>query len=142
MTAIPVLLNSYAAGHDRGGGPSARPLRDVRGQRGALAAPVERLYDEVITSGLCTGCAGCVIACPHDVIGYEHAPGAYKPFHLEEELGLDGAVPGARMGAALTIKAADRRVRKAVATFLGCTAALYGAGEFLALVYLRSTWRP
>ena len=45
------------------------------------------LYDEVITSGLCTGCAGCVIACPHDVIGYEHEPGAYTPFHLEEELG-------------------------------------------------------
>ena len=48
----------------------------------------KELYDEVITSGLCTGCAGCVIACPHDVIGYQHAPGAYKPFHLEEELGL------------------------------------------------------
>ena len=32
----------------------------------------KELHDEVITSGLCTGCAGCVIACPHDVIGYEH----------------------------------------------------------------------
>ena len=32
----------------------------------------KELFDEVITSGLCTGCAGCVIACPHDVIGYEH----------------------------------------------------------------------
>jgi coenzyme F420 hydrogenase subunit beta len=47
----------------------------------------KELYDEVITSGLCTGCAGCVIACPHDVIGYKHEPGAYKPFHLETELG-------------------------------------------------------
>ncbi len=47
----------------------------------------KELYDEVITSGLCTGCAGCVIACPHDVIGYKHEPGAYKPFHLEVELG-------------------------------------------------------
>jgi coenzyme F420 hydrogenase subunit beta len=47
----------------------------------------KELYDEVITSGLCTGCAGCVIACPHDVIGYKHEPGAYKPFHLESELG-------------------------------------------------------
>ena len=28
-----------------------------------------------------------MIACPHDVIGYDHEPGAYKPFHLEEELG-------------------------------------------------------
>jgi coenzyme F420 hydrogenase subunit beta len=47
----------------------------------------KELYSEVITSGLCTGCAGCVIACPHDVIGYRHEPGMYKPFHLEEELG-------------------------------------------------------
>ena len=54
----------------------------------------KELYDEVITTGLCTGCAGCVIACPHDVIGYEHAPGAYKPFHLEEELGLDDCIHG------------------------------------------------
>jgi coenzyme F420 hydrogenase subunit beta len=54
----------------------------------------KELYDEVITSGLCTGCAGCVIACPHDVIGYRHEPGAYKPFHLEEELGLDNCVHG------------------------------------------------
>ncbi len=54
----------------------------------------KELYDEVITSGLCTGCAGCVIACPHDVIGYEHQPGAYTPFHLEEELGLDNCIHG------------------------------------------------
>ncbi|MDQ3385879.1 MAG: Coenzyme F420 hydrogenase/dehydrogenase, beta subunit C-terminal domain, partial [Actinomycetota bacterium] len=52
------------------------------------------LYDEVITSGLCTGCAGCVIACPHDVIGYDHASGGYKPFHLEEELGPDDCIHG------------------------------------------------
>ena len=49
----------------------------------------KELYDEVVTSGLCTGCAGCVIACPHDVIGYKHEPGAYKPFHLELDLGPD-----------------------------------------------------
>ncbi len=49
----------------------------------------KELYDEVITSGLCTGCAGCVIACPHDVIGYKHEPGAYKPFHLELDMGPD-----------------------------------------------------
>jgi coenzyme F420 hydrogenase subunit beta len=47
----------------------------------------KELYEEVITSGLCTGCAGCVIACPHDVIGYDHEQGGYKPFHLEDELG-------------------------------------------------------
>jgi coenzyme F420 hydrogenase subunit beta len=54
----------------------------------------KELYAEVITSGLCTGCAGCVISCPHDVIGYNHEAGHYKPFHLEEELGLDNCVHG------------------------------------------------
>lgn len=54
----------------------------------------KELYDEVITSGLCTGCAGCVISCPHDVIGYKHEPGAYKPFHIEEELGLSNCLHG------------------------------------------------
>ena len=41
------------------------------------------LFDEVITTGLCTGCAACVISCPHDVIGYDHDQGGFKPFHLE-----------------------------------------------------------
>jgi coenzyme F420 hydrogenase subunit beta len=54
----------------------------------------EELYDEVIQSGLCTGCAGCVIAGPHDVIGYNHEPGQYKPFHLEDELGPDNCIHG------------------------------------------------
>jgi coenzyme F420 hydrogenase subunit beta len=45
------------------------------------------LFSEVVTSGLCTGCAGCVISCPHDVLGYDDAHGVYKPFHLEAELG-------------------------------------------------------
>ncbi len=47
----------------------------------------KELFDEVINAGLCTGCAGCVIACPHEVIGYKHEEKGYKPFHLEEELG-------------------------------------------------------
>jgi coenzyme F420 hydrogenase subunit beta len=42
------------------------------------------LYDEVVTSGLCTGCAGCVIACPHDVLGYTDRDGVYKPFQTED----------------------------------------------------------
>ena len=54
----------------------------------------KELHAEVIQSGLCTGCAGCVISCPHDVIGYHHREGEYRPFHLEEELGLDNCVHG------------------------------------------------
>ncbi len=45
------------------------------------------LFTEVVISGLCTGCAGCVISCPHDVLGYDDTNGVYRPFHLEEELG-------------------------------------------------------
>ncbi len=44
----------------------------------------KHLYDEVVTSGLCTGCAGCVIACPHDVLGYDDTGGVYKPLQIED----------------------------------------------------------
>lgn len=44
----------------------------------------KHLFEEVVTSGLCTGCAGCVIACPHDVLGYRDDTGIYRPFQLEE----------------------------------------------------------
>jgi coenzyme F420 hydrogenase subunit beta len=54
----------------------------------------KELYEEVIDSGLCTGCAGCVIVCPHDVIGYDDTNGRYKPFHLEEELGATNCIHG------------------------------------------------
>ena len=54
----------------------------------------KELYEEVITTGLCTGCAACVISCPHEVIGYKHEEGQYKPFHLEEELGVDNCIHG------------------------------------------------
>ena len=54
----------------------------------------KELYEEVINTGLCTGCAGCVISCPHEVIGYKHEEGNYKPFHLEEELGIDNCTHG------------------------------------------------
>lgn len=54
------------------------------------------LYNEVVTSGLCTGCAACVVACPHDVLGYDSGGGKYRPFHLEEELGPGGCTHGLR----------------------------------------------
>jgi coenzyme F420 hydrogenase subunit beta len=52
------------------------------------------LYDEVVTSALCTGCAGSVVVCPHDVLGYNDQDGVYKPFHLEEEDGPGGCGHG------------------------------------------------
>lgn len=54
----------------------------------------KELKAEVIDTNLCTGCAGCVIACPHDVIGYNHEQGGYRPFHLEDELGPDNCIHG------------------------------------------------
>ena len=44
-----------------------------------------------------------------------------------------GVVPGARLGAAATIAADDRRVRLVVAGFLAVTAVIYAVGEVLAL---------
>ena len=58
------------------------------------SAQWKELKAEVIDFGVCTGCAGCVISCPHDVIGYDHASGGYRPFHLEDELGADNCVHG------------------------------------------------
>ena len=45
-----------------------------------------------------------------------------------------GVVPGARLGAALTIRATDRRLRVAVASFLGMTAVIYALSELFALL--------
>jgi coenzyme F420 hydrogenase subunit beta len=56
----------------------------------------KELYAEVITTGLCTGCAGCVVACPHDVIGYDHQEKGYRPYHLEDELGLTDCTHGVK----------------------------------------------
>src|SRR3546814_18565686 len=52
------------------------------------------LKAEVIDTNLCTGCAGCVVSCPHDVIGYNPESGGYKPFHPEDDLGPDDCIPG------------------------------------------------
>jgi uncharacterized membrane protein YfcA len=45
-----------------------------------------------------------------------------------------GVIPGARLGAFLAIKAGDRRLRRAVALFLGIVAVIYAAGEIAALI--------
>ena len=54
----------------------------------------KHLYSEVVTSGLCTGCAGCVIACPHDVLGYRDDEGIYRPFQLEDGFAPDNCSHG------------------------------------------------
>jgi uncharacterized membrane protein YfcA len=45
-----------------------------------------------------------------------------------------GTIPGARVGASLTIRATERRIRITVATFLGVVAVFYGGSELAALV--------
>lgn len=54
------------------------------------------LYDEVVTTGLCTGCAGCVVACPYDVLGYDADGGRYRPFHVEADGGPSDCTHGER----------------------------------------------
>lgn len=46
---------------------------------------------------------------------------------------IAGVIPGARLGAVLTIRANDKRLRATVGIFLGITAVLYGIGELNAL---------
>jgi coenzyme F420 hydrogenase subunit beta len=65
------------------------------------------LYDEVVTSGLCTGCAACVVACPYDVLGYDDTDGRYKPFHVPEEGGAADCTHGAK-GCTLCTRACPR----------------------------------
>jgi len=68
----------------------------VTANGGRWRAHWAELFDEVVTTGLCTGCAGCVVACPYDVLGYEDSGGVYRPFHLEEEGGPGGCAHGDR----------------------------------------------
>jgi coenzyme F420 hydrogenase subunit beta len=65
------------------------------------------LYREVVTSGLCTGCAACVVACPHDVLSYDATLGRYKPFHVEADGGIDNCTHGER-GCTLCTRACPR----------------------------------
>ena len=54
----------------------------------------KELFSEVVTSGLCTGCAACVVACPHDVLDYNSEGGVYKPWHLDIDGGREGCTHG------------------------------------------------
>lgn len=68
----------------------------------------KHLFDEVVTSGLCTGCAGCVIVCPHDVLGYKDTEGVYKPFQLEADYGGPDACSHGDKGCTTCTRACPR----------------------------------
>jgi coenzyme F420 hydrogenase subunit beta len=65
------------------------------------------LYEEVVTSGLCTGCSACVVVCPYDVLGYDDTDGRYKPFHVEADGGTDNCTHGVK-GCTLCTRACPR----------------------------------
>jgi coenzyme F420 hydrogenase subunit beta len=51
------------------------------------------LYHEVVDTGLCTGCAACVMACPRDVLGYTDD---YFPVQVGEGHAFDQCTIGDR----------------------------------------------
>ncbi len=53
------------------------------------------LYHEVLETNLCTGCAACVMACPRDVLDYDHSD-SYQPFNVELSTAVDDCVHGQR----------------------------------------------
>lgn len=65
------------------------------------------LFSEVVTSGLCTGCAACVVACPHPVLDYHGEGGAYKPFHLDLDGGPEDCTHGQK-GCTMCTRACPR----------------------------------
>jgi len=67
----------------------------------------KELFSEVVTSGLCTGCAACVVACPHDVLDYETGEGIYKPWHLDIDGGREDCTHGVK-GCTMCTRACPR----------------------------------
>jgi len=67
----------------------------------------KELFTEVVTSGLCTGCAACVVACPHDVLDYKSTEGTYKPFHLDIDGGTADCTHGEK-GCTMCTRACPR----------------------------------
>jgi coenzyme F420 hydrogenase subunit beta len=65
------------------------------------------LFTEVVTSGLCTGCAGCIIACPHDVLRYNDTGGVYRPWKVDEDGGPEDCTHGVK-GCTMCTRACPR----------------------------------
>jgi coenzyme F420 hydrogenase subunit beta len=67
----------------------------------------KELFAEVVTSGLCTGCAGCIVACPYDVLRYDDGEGHYRPFHVDADGGVADCTHGEK-GCTLCTRACPR----------------------------------
>jgi coenzyme F420 hydrogenase subunit beta len=67
----------------------------------------KHLFHEVIAPDRCTGCAACVVACPHDVLDYKHADGGYIPFNIEDPTVADACSHGDK-GCTLCTRACPR----------------------------------
>ncbi|MFZ0171231.1 MAG: Coenzyme F420 hydrogenase/dehydrogenase, beta subunit C-terminal domain [Acidimicrobiales bacterium] len=65
------------------------------------------LFREVVTSGLCTGCAACIVACPYDLLRYDDSESRYRPFHVPEEGGTADCTRGEK-GCTLCTRACPR----------------------------------
>jgi coenzyme F420 hydrogenase subunit beta len=65
------------------------------------------LYQEVVTSGLCTGCAACIIVCPHDVLNYNDGDGVYRPWKVEADGGATDCTHGVK-GCTMCTRACPR----------------------------------
>ena len=67
----------------------------------------KELFAEVVTSGLCTGCAGCIVASPYDVLRYDDGEGHYSPFHVDADGGVADCTHGEK-GCTLCTRACPR----------------------------------
>jgi coenzyme F420 hydrogenase subunit beta len=65
------------------------------------------LYKEVVTSGLCTGCAACIVVCPHDVLNYNDGDGVYRPWKVEADGGPTDCTHGVK-GCTMCTRACPR----------------------------------
>jgi coenzyme F420 hydrogenase subunit beta len=63
--------------------------------RDAANTQWRELYHEVVETNLCTGCAACVMACPRDVLDYDHTS-SYHPVNVELSTAFDDCVHGQR----------------------------------------------
>lgn len=83
------------------------------------------LRKTIATSLVCVGCLAVPGTITHALLGE-------IDWRFAALLAV-AVVPGARIGAALTLRSSDRRLRLAVAAFLGAIAVIYAIGELLAL---------